>query len=389
MTNNTSFINHSFFYFFYFSTLGAFLPYWPLYLKSIDFSAYEIGFISAIMIGTKIIAPNIWGWLADFSGKRHTVIQIGSLFCFLIFFFVFFIEKFFAMAITFFLFSFFWNASLPQYEAVTMNSLGKNYNKYSNIRLWGSLGFIFTVLSLSYLTKLFSIEIVPYSIFILLIITWIITLNINKSLSTANIFRSSDMNIWKVISIPAVMGLLVSCFLMQISHAPFYTFFAIFLQENGYTVFQVGALWSLGVVAEVIVFLKVSKWIPLFGVKKLFVICFIFASIRWLLVASYPENIYLVSLSQIFHSFTYGMYHATAIYLIHEYFSGKLQGRGQAIYSSLSFGLGGSVGSYISGLFWDNVGGSTIFLFASFFAFLGFIVALIFVKSPQVEYLDK
>ena len=115
MTNNTSFINHSFFYFFYFSTLGAFLPYWPLYLKSIDFSAYEIGFISAIMIGTKIIAPNIWGWLADFSGKRHTVIQIGSLFCFLIFFFVFFIEKFFAMAITFFLFSFFWNASLPQY----------------------------------------------------------------------------------------------------------------------------------------------------------------------------------------------------------------------------------------------------------------------------------
>ncbi len=176
---------------------------------------------------------------------------------------------------------------------------------------------------------------------------------------------------------------------MQISHAPFYTFFAIFLQENGYTVFQVGALWSLGVVAEVIVFLKVSKWIPLFGVKKLFVICFIFASIRWLLVASYPENIYLVSLSQIFHSFTYGMYHATAIYLIHEYFSGKLQGRGQAIYSSLSFGLGGSVGSYISGLFWDNVGGSTIFLFASFFAFLGFIVALIFVKSPQVEYLDK
>ena len=89
------------------------------------------------------------------------------------------------------------------------------------------------------------------------------------------------MNIWKVISIPAVMGLLVSCFLMQISHAPFYTFFAIFLQENGYTVFQVGALWSLGVVAEVIVFLKVSKWIPLFGVKKLFVICFIFASINY------------------------------------------------------------------------------------------------------------
>ena len=75
------------------------------------------------------------------------------------------------------------------------------------------------------------------------------------------------------------------------------------------------------------------------------------------------------------------MYHAVSISLIHEYFTGDLQGRGQALYSSISFGLGGSIGSFYSGYFWELSGGSTVYLYASLFAFLGFIVSFILVKS--------
>ena len=69
------------------------------------------------------------------------------------------------------------------------------------------------------------------------------------------------------------------------------------------------------------------------------------------------------------------------ISLIHEYFTEELQGRGQALYSSISFGLGGSIGSIYSGYFWESLGGSTVYLYASLFAFLGLIVSLILVKS--------
>ena len=112
-----------------------------------------------------------------------------------------------------------------------------------------------------------------------------------------------------------------------------------------------------------------------------FFICFY----RWLLISIFPENIYIVTLATLFHAVTYGMYHAVSISLIHEYFTGELQGRGQALYSSISFGLGGSIGSFYSGYFWESFGGSGVYLFASLFAFLGFIVSLILVKSNQTD----
>ena len=110
---NRSYLNLSSFYFFYFAALGAFLPFWPLYLNYKNFTAYEIGIITGVMIGTKIIAPNVWGWIADKKGLRHRVIQFGTLSYLIIFTFDSSIEIFFNMVDLIFFFSFFLIASLP------------------------------------------------------------------------------------------------------------------------------------------------------------------------------------------------------------------------------------------------------------------------------------
>jgi PPP family 3-phenylpropionic acid transporter len=378
VTINKSYLQLSSFYFFYFSCLGAFLPYWPLYLNDKNFSAYEIGMITGVMIGTKIIAPNLWGWIADKTGLRHRVIQLGTFCSFVIFMFASTIENFSSMLTLIFFFSFFWNASLPQFEAVTMNALGSSYNKYSQIRLWGSLGFIISVLSLSVLTNKFGISVVPLCICFYLFLTWLVTLFIK---SPDTISKTHNNSLMSIVMKPAVVGILISCFLMQLSHGPFYAFFAIYLSENSYNTNLIGIIWSLGVIAEILIFMKISSWIPKYGLQNLFIISFVFAVARWLLISFFADNIILVVIATLFHAITYGMYHAVSISLIHEYFTGELQGRGQALYSSVSFGLGGSIGSFYSGYFWESAGGSTVFLYASLFAFLGFIVSLILVKS--------
>jgi PPP family 3-phenylpropionic acid transporter len=378
VTINKSYLQLSSFYFFYFSCLGAFLPYWPLYLNDKNFSAYEIGMITGVMIGTKIIAPNLWGWIADKTGLRHRVIQLGTFCSFVIFMFASTIENFASMLTLIFFFSFFWNASLPQFEAVTMNALGSSYNKYSQIRLWGSLGFIISVLSLSVLTNKFGISAVPLCICFYLFLTWLVTLFIK---SPDAISKTHNNSLMSIVMKPAVVGILISCFLMQLSHGPFYAFFAIYLSENSYNTNLIGIIWSLGVIAEILIFMKISSWIPKYGLQNLFIVSFIFAVARWLLISFFADNIILVVIATLFHAITYGMYHAVSISLIHEYFTGELQGRGQALYSSVSFGLGGSIGSFYSGYLWESAGGSTVFLYASLFAFLGFIVSLILVKS--------
>jgi PPP family 3-phenylpropionic acid transporter len=349
-----------------------------LYLNYKNFSAYEIGIITGAMIGTKIIAPNIWGWIADKTGLRHRVIQFGTLSCFIIFTFASSVESFLNMVALIFLFSFFWNASLPQFEAVTMNSLGSSYNKYSQIRLWGSLGFILSVLSLSFLTNHFGISIVPNCILFLLFFTFSTTLLIKN---TGIDKKNHNDSLLSIAFKPAVVGILLSCFLMQLSHGPFYAFFAIYLSEYNYSTNLIGTIWSLGVVAEILIFMKISSWIPKYGLQNLFIISFLFAAIRWMLISFFADNIIIVAAATLFHAITYGMYHAVSISLIHEYFTGELQGRGQALYSSISFGLGGSIGSFYSGYFWETSGGSAVYLYASLFAFLGFIVSFILVKS--------
>ena len=67
------------FYFLYFGLLGTLVPYWSLYLKDLGFSATTIGLLMAVPHLTKVVAPNLWGWLADRSGARMRIIRLGNL----------------------------------------------------------------------------------------------------------------------------------------------------------------------------------------------------------------------------------------------------------------------------------------------------------------------
>ncbi len=67
------------FYFFYFAFVGMFAPYWSLYLQSIHFDAIQIAILMSVQPVMRMIAPNLWGWLADRTGKRLLVVQIAAL----------------------------------------------------------------------------------------------------------------------------------------------------------------------------------------------------------------------------------------------------------------------------------------------------------------------
>ena len=71
------------FYFFYFAFVGAMAPYWGLYLRSLEFNAFQIGVLMSLLHVMRIFAPNIWGHIADRTGKRVAIVQIAALVCLL------------------------------------------------------------------------------------------------------------------------------------------------------------------------------------------------------------------------------------------------------------------------------------------------------------------
>jgi MFS transporter, PPP family, 3-phenylpropionic acid transporter len=119
------------YYLFYFAALGALVPYWGLFLQSRGFDALAIGQLMATLTATKIVAPLLWGHLSDRSGRRMPLVRLATLLAILVFATVFVADGFWAMAAAMTLFSFFWNASLPQMEAVTFNHLGLRVVRYA------------------------------------------------------------------------------------------------------------------------------------------------------------------------------------------------------------------------------------------------------------------
>jgi PPP family 3-phenylpropionic acid transporter len=99
------------------------------------------------------------------------------------------------------------------------------------------------------------------------------------------------------------------------------------------------------------------------------------AVLRWQLIGVFPEQVAIMLLAQTLHAATFGSFHASAIHLVHHYFPGRFQGRGQALYSSLSFGAGGAMGSLFGGYLWASLGGEWIFSMASLMALLGVFAA--------------
>jgi PPP family 3-phenylpropionic acid transporter len=343
------------FYLFYYATLGAFIPYWSLYLEGLGYVPAAIGQLMALMMMTRIVAPNVWAWIADHTGRRMRIVQLGSLAAALAFSGVFFAQHFWWLALVVVCFSFFWNASLPQVEVTTFNHLGSQAHRYGGIRLWGSIGFIASVAGLGPLLDRFGTGLLPPVLMVLFSSIWLSSLWVPERGITP--VAQGHAPLREVLSQRRVVALLTVCFLMQASHGPYYTFYSIYLQDHGYTRSAIGQLWALGVIAEIAVFLVMPRLVPRFGLRALLLTSLSLAVLRWLLIAYCVDRPWILIIAQLLHAATFGVYHGAAIQLIHRYFRGRHQGRGQALYSSLSFGAGGAVGALYSGYTWALGGG--------------------------------
>lgn len=360
------------FYFFYFAALGAYLPYWPLYLKSIGFTAEAIGTLAALLVATKMFAPYLWGSVADRSGRRAQVIRLGSILSCLAFAGTLLSTSFEWLAFIMLVFGLFWNAALPQLEATTLTQLGGATHAYTRIRLWGSVGFIAASWLLGLSMEFDDIPWIPH-----LILAFLGAVVLASLLIEERPERHEEAAVPMAYQIrqPHVLALLAVCFLMQIGHAPYYTFFSLYLEGYGYALDVIGSLWTLGVLAEIALFLAMQRLHVRFTARAMLLVSLLLAAARWWVIAWLPSMPAAIFAAQLLHAATFGVYHAVAIQLIHRYFPGRLRGRGQALYSSVSFGAGLAVGNLLCGYLWAQAapgaafqGSAAVSLVAAFIA---------------------
>lgn len=371
------------FYFCYYAIVGTFLPYWSLYLEHENFSHFEIGLLSTIGILTRFVAPFVWGWLADRTGKRMLWIRLATFVEAGIWLTIFFISKNFqTIAIIMLIFSFFQNAILAQFEGVTLFWLGeKRQQLYGKVRKWGSIGFIAGVFIIGLIMQHVSISMLPILLLGIAIFAFIWSFSIAEPENAPSAQQQLEP-ILPILKRPVVASFLIIEFILLFSHAPFYSFYSNYLQQAGYNTAEIGFLWSTGVLAEIIMFAIANYFFQRFSWRSLIILCLLLTAVRWFMVGLFPQFFVLQFLAQCIHAFSFGLFHLIAMRIIFQNFSARQQGRGQALYGTM-WGLGVACGSVLAGRYWDILSGEIIFMLAGLASLLGLFWVMGLPKTIQ------
>lgn len=357
------------YYFFYFAFIGAFSPYFALYLQSLAFSAANIAVLMSLMQVMRIVAPNLWGWLAERSGMRVPIVRLSAV-ASLAGFSIFFVTTDFAgVFVGMALMAFFWSAALPLVESLTFNHLGSEGHRYSSIRVWGSVGFIAAVLGIGHALDHLPIASMLWMTALVLAGIVVYAFVVPEAIVAPS--QRAATSLGATLRRPEVRALLGGCFFMSAAHGALYVFYSIYLVDNGYGKSVVGWMWTLGVVAEIIVFVIMPRLMRRFSMRAILLVAFLSAVGRFVMIGWGVGSLGVLLVAQLLHGATFGAYHAAAIALVNQWFPGKLQSRGQALYGCLSFGAGGMLGGLLSGMTWESIGPAWTFTIGSGLALLG------------------
>ncbi|WP_052074532.1 MFS transporter [Shewanella mangrovi] len=367
-------------YFFYFAILGALIPYLGLFFEHRGFDAAEIGFLMAIFMGTRIIAPNLWAMVADRNGLRAELVKIGSFTAAAGYLSFFYDGGFWYLAASLTFYTFFWNAILAQVEVLTLDTLGRNAHRYGSVRSFGSVGYIIWVVITGWLVNQWGAEMVLWVGLALFVGLFVCSLPLPSSRQA----RTEHHTVSKppLVFNRAIVLFLLSALLLQASVGPFYGFFVLYLKKVGYSETLSGIFVAMGALSEIFMFMLVPRLLKRFNLKTLMMFSMAMTAIRWCLVATMPEHIVALIASQILHAFTFGLVHAASIQFVHRNFGKEHASKGQALYASMSFGLGGAIGNWISGHIWgDGSGAAYVWLFSAACA-VAAMLTVYFIPTP-------
>ena len=360
------------FYFCYFAFIGAFAPYFALYLKSLGYSAAQIGLLLAVNPVARIFGPNLWGWLSDHYHARGQLIRLTAVGTAVVFVAVFFNNGFGWMFTALLLLNVFWCGVLPLAESATLSLVGSRVGAYGRVRLWGSVGFVAVVILGGYLLDFFGVVALTPIVLTLLVFMAASTFFLPRDREPSH--HAEHASILSIVTRPEVIALMAGFFLMQVAHGPYNAFYSIHLVEAGYTKKAVGWLWSLGVIAEIGLFVLLPRLMRAYSLNQILLFSFGCAFVRLLMIAWGVRSLTILLAAQLLHAVTFGAFHSAGVAMMHQIFRGRNQARGQAIYTSLGYGLGGTLGTLMAGYSWETLGAGWTFTFAAAAALLALIV---------------
>ncbi|HYG54889.1 MAG TPA: MFS transporter [Burkholderiales bacterium] len=358
------------FYFAHFAWGGIFVAYFPLYLAGRAFSPLEIAWVLALPQVARTLAPPAWGWLADRTGALRGIVVFSCLVSAVGYALIHFSDSFLSVALLVAVLSLLSAGALPLVEALTLGTLARDPGRYGPIRLWGSLGFIATLLGGGAWLDRYPVSTVPAAIATFCLAAFAVALVLPGA-------RSSTRHEYEPLKITPVVALLLGAgFCMAVAHGTMYAFLSLHLEQQGYSGTAIGVLWTLGVVAEIFVFVALPALFRRFGLASILAFSFACAVVRFLAIGWLAHALWIIVVAQLLHAATFGAFHAASVAAVHRVFAVSAHARGQTLYSGVTYGAGGAVGALAAGWAWQAGGPGAAFTVSAIAGALGLLLAM-------------
>jgi PPP family 3-phenylpropionic acid transporter len=354
------------FYFLFFAYAGAYVAYFPLYLASRDLTAVEIAGVLALPAIARIIVPTAWGSIADRTGAHRAIVATSCLATAAGFALIPFTQH---IAWVIALMSLFSAGALPLVEAVTLAALTGQYGRYGPIRVWGSIGFIAVVLGGGAWLDRQPISTLPWALVLFMLATLVAALALPRGRVHAGAQPES------LRMTPEIIALLGAGFCNAVAHGALYAFLSLHLTREGYSGTTIGMLWTLGVAAEIVVFLYLPHLFRRYALSTLLVASLGCGVLRFGAIGWAAGELWIVLMAQLLHAATFGSFHAAAVAAVHRVFPEQAQARGQALFSSVSYGAGAATGLLLAGWAWERGGAQLAFSASAAAALAGVLIA--------------
>jgi PPP family 3-phenylpropionic acid transporter len=362
------------FYFIGLASMGLYGPYWGLYLKSLAYSPLQIGIIMALPPLANLIAPGISGSIADKRGRRVDMLRWLSISTALLFSatlinntFLWQLTSLFAVFLAF-------TAMTPLVEATALSYLQGKTHQYGKIRVWGTVGYIMLAVIGGYVTEKVGIHILPLLLLFLLGCVALGSFALppdqtvpHKATVQGNFFAATRKK--------DPLLLYISCFFIVLAHGIYNGFYSIHLMEQGYNKIVIGGMWMSATVSEAVFFMLSSYLLVNFSVKKVYILSFIVASLRFVMIGWYADTVWLLVILQLLHGLTFSMHHAASMVYLEKFYSPSLLSRAQALYSAFPYGVGAALGGIMAGAVWTSIGAAWVFTLAGGLAFIGLLIS--------------
>ncbi|MBH2537827.1 3-phenylpropionate MFS transporter [Serratia marcescens] len=366
-------------YFTYFFSYGIFLPFWGVWLKGEGIAPETIGILLgaglvARFLGSLLIAPRV-------KDPSHLVSALRLLALLTLAFAVGFCfgNGWGWLMLVIAGFNLFFSPLVPLTDALAGTWQKQIRMDYGRVRLWGSLAFVIGSALTGQLVAVWGHNAILYSL-IFSVLAMLLGMLLKPSVmpqGEARTHSDTERSLWALLKEGPVWRFLLCVTLLQGAHAGYYSFGSIYWQEAGYSASTIGYLWSLGVVAEVIIFASSNVMFRRWNARNLLLLSACCGVLRWSLMACSTELGWLL-LIQILHCGTFTVCHLAAMRFIAAR-QGQEVIRLQAVYSALAMGGGIAVMTVIAGFLFEHWQGGVFWVMAAV------AVPALFIRPPAVS----